>query len=182
MHGGWSRNNLACYCMYRVYVTPLSKVWVLCRPTVGANCWWLKRCRGEMINKATQYLYMATAQVPFRFQQRDRRQARYYCAFISELCRSSKHLTKPFEMLREMSVDVVKKYHCHQKCCGHTRCAVVQQASAKCSLHWNVQVLVTQFGHASFVPRPPRFFVLQFAFSIIHGSGRARKTGKAWSL
>jgi len=31
------------------------------------------------------------------------------------------------------------------------------------------------------VPRPPPFFVLQFAFSIIHGSGRARKTGKAWS-
>jgi len=30
------------------------------------------------------------------------------------------------------------------------------------------------------VPRPPRFFVLRFAFSIIHGSGRARKTGKAW--
>ena len=31
------------------------------------------------------------------------------------------------------------------------------------------------------VPRPPRFCVLQFAFSIIHGSGRARRTGKAWS-
>ena len=30
---------------------------------------------------------------------------------------------------------------------------------------------------ASF-PGLPRFFVLQFAFSIIHGSGRARKTGK----
>ena len=29
------------------------------------------------------------------------------------------------------------------------------------------------------IPRPPRFFVLQFLFSIIHGSGRARKTGKA---
>ena len=34
--------------------------------------------------------------------------------------------------------------------------------------------------NASLVPRPPLFFVLQFAFSIIHGSGRARKTGKAW--
>jgi len=32
----------------------------------------------------------------------------------------------------------------------------------------------------SLVPRPPRFFVLRFAFSIIHGSGRARKMGKAW--
>ena len=30
----------------------------------------------------------------------------------------------------------------------------------------------------SLVPRPPPFFVLRFAFSIIHGSGRARKTGK----
>ena len=33
---------------------------------------------------------------------------------------------------------------------------------------------------ASF-PGLPRFFVLWFAFSIIHGSGRLRKTGKAWS-
>ena len=33
----------------------------------------------------------------------------------------------------------------------------------------------------SLVPRPPTFFVLRFAFSIIHGSGRARKTGEAWS-
>ena len=33
---------------------------------------------------------------------------------------------------------------------------------------------------ASLVPRPPPFFVLRFAFSIIHGSRRARKTGKAW--
>ena len=33
----------------------------------------------------------------------------------------------------------------------------------------------------SLVPRPPPFFVLRFAFSIIHGSGRARKMGKAWS-
>ena len=32
----------------------------------------------------------------------------------------------------------------------------------------------------SLVPRPPPFFVLRFSFSIIHGSGRARKTGKAW--
>jgi len=32
----------------------------------------------------------------------------------------------------------------------------------------------------SLVPRPPLFFVLWFAFSIIHGSGRAQKTGKAW--
>ena len=35
--------------------------------------------------------------------------------------------------------------------------------------------------HSSLVPRPPPFFVLWFAFSIIHGSGRARKTGKTWS-
>ena len=27
------------------------------------------------------------------------------------------------------------------------------------------------------VPRPPPFFVLRFAFSIIHESGRVRKTG-----
>jgi len=33
---------------------------------------------------------------------------------------------------------------------------------------------------SSLVPRPPPFFVLWFAFSIIHGSRRARKTGKAW--
>ena len=32
----------------------------------------------------------------------------------------------------------------------------------------------------SLVPRPLPFFVLRFAFSIIHGIGRARKTGKAW--
>ena len=32
----------------------------------------------------------------------------------------------------------------------------------------------------SFVPRSLPFFVLRLAFSIIHGSGRARKTGKAW--
>jgi len=32
---------------------------------------------------------------------------------------------------------------------------------------------------ASFPGLPP-FFVLRFAFSIIHGSGRVRKTGKAW--
>jgi len=29
---------------------------------------------------------------------------------------------------------------------------------------------------ASFVPRPPPFFVLQFAFSVIHGSGRHSET------
>ena len=32
----------------------------------------------------------------------------------------------------------------------------------------------------SLVPRPTPFFVLRFAFSRIHGGGRARKTGKAW--
>ena len=32
----------------------------------------------------------------------------------------------------------------------------------------------------SLVPRPPPFCVLRFVFSIIHGSGRARKMGKAW--
>ena len=36
------------------------------------------------------------------------------------------------------------------------------------------------YSGCSLVPRPPPFFVLQFAFSIIHGSRRARKTGKAW--
>ena len=30
--------------------------------------------------------------------------------------------------------------------------------------------------NGSLVPRPPPFFVLRFAFSIIHGSGRARYT------
>ena len=35
-------------------------------------------------------------------------------------------------------------------------------------------------GGATF-PAPPPVFVLRFAFSIIHGSRRARKTGKAWS-
>ena len=33
----------------------------------------------------------------------------------------------------------------------------------------------------SLVPRPAPFFVLWFAFSILHGSRRAWKTGKAWS-
>ena len=32
----------------------------------------------------------------------------------------------------------------------------------------------------SLIPRPIPFFVLRFAFNIIHGGGRARKTGKAW--
>ena len=32
----------------------------------------------------------------------------------------------------------------------------------------------------SLVPGPPLFFILRFAFSIIHGSGKARKMGKAW--
>ena len=32
---------------------------------------------------------------------------------------------------------------------------------------------------ASF-PGLPRFVVLRFSFSIIHGSGRAQETGKAW--
>ena len=30
----------------------------------------------------------------------------------------------------------------------------------------------------SLVPRPPPFFVLRFAFSIIHGSGRVAKNGE----
>jgi len=34
---------------------------------------------------------------------------------------------------------------------------------------------------ASLIPRPSPFFVLRFAFSIIHGSGWAWKMGKAWS-
>ena len=34
--------------------------------------------------------------------------------------------------------------------------------------------------NCSLVPRPSPFFVLQFLFSTIHKSGRARKTGKAW--
>ena len=33
----------------------------------------------------------------------------------------------------------------------------------------------------SLVSRPPPLFVLRFAFSTIHGRGRVRKTGKAWS-
>ena len=41
--------------------------------------------------------------------------------------------------------------------------------------------MLTLCSIISLVPRPPPFFVLRFAFSIIHGSGRARKTGKAWS-
>ena len=35
-------------------------------------------------------------------------------------------------------------------------------------------------ARSSLVPRPPPFFVLRFAFSIIYGSGRVRKMGKAW--
>ena len=37
------------------------------------------------------------------------------------------------------------------------------------------------YTFSSLIPRPPPFFVLRFAFSIIHRSGRVRKTGKAWS-
>ena len=46
---------------------------------------------------------------------------------------------------------------------------------------WFTQLWFTQLWlRASLVPRPPPFFVLRFSFSTIHGSGRARKTGKAW--
>ena len=38
-----------------------------------------------------------------------------------------------------------------------------------------------RWREGSLVPRPPPFFVLWFVFSIIHGSERVRKTGKAWS-
>ena len=41
--------------------------------------------------------------------------------------------------------------------------------------------MLQRYCKTSLVPRPPLFFVLRFAFSIIHGRGRARKTGKAWS-
>ena len=45
-----------------------------------------------------------------------------------------------------------------------------------------VQILESQLTlHGpSLVPRPSPFFVLRFSFSIIHRSGRVRKTGKAW--
>ena len=49
---------------------------------------------------------------------------------------------------------------------------------ALCSLAWNAggapTLLMQQmWWNASLVSRPPPFLVLQFAFSIIHGSGRA---------
>ena len=41
--------------------------------------------------------------------------------------------------------------------------------------------LYTILNHyISLIPRPPPFFVLRFLFSIIHRSGKVRKTGKAW--
>ena len=43
------------------------------------------------------------------------------------------------------------------------------------------QLDVFMYRPHSLVLRPPLFFVLRFAFSVIHGSGRAQKTGKAWS-
>ena len=42
-------------------------------------------------------------------------------------------------------------------------------------------LFITRKGLEIFIPRPPPFCVLRFVFSIIHGSRRARKTGKAWS-
>ena len=42
-------------------------------------------------------------------------------------------------------------------------------------------LLEQEWDNASLVPRPPPFFVFRYAFSIIHGSGGVRKTGKAWS-
>ena len=42
-----------------------------------------------------------------------------------------------------------------------------------------VKLWLSQFmGFASLVPRPTPFFVLRFAFSIIHGGGRVRKRGR----
>ena len=72
--------------------------------------------------------------------------------------------------------------------------AAYQQLSASAAAHstyivsvtWAVvpSVILQLPEHFSYlntlVSRPPLFFVLRFAFSIIHGSGRARKTGKAW--
>jgi len=43
-----------------------------------------------------------------------------------------------------------------------------------------VSVYCSSLFLTSLVPRPSPFFVLRFSFSIIHGSERARKTGKAW--
>ena len=45
---------------------------------------------------------------------------------------------------------------------------------------WRLQNVPYKVHVASLVPRPTPFFVLRFAFSIIHGGRRARKTGKAW--
>ena len=73
--------------------------------------------------------------------------------------------------------------------------AAYQQLSASAAAHstyivsvtWAVvpSVILQLPEHFSYlntlVSRPPLFFVLRFAFSIIHGSGRARKAGKAWS-
>ena len=50
--------------------------------------------------------------------------------------------------------------------------------SHRCSVVTNCKILVVQRLAFSLVPRPAPFFVLRFAFSIIHGGGRARKTGK----
>ena len=45
---------------------------------------------------------------------------------------------------------------------------------------WVLGAWVPTLTCFSLVPRPLPFFVLRFAFSIIHGSARARKTEKAW--
>ena len=46
-----------------------------------------------------------------------------------------------------------------------------------CCISTQQAILYTTY---SLVPRPTPFFVLRFAFNIIHGGRRARKMGKAW--
>ena len=61
----------------------------------------------------------------------------------------------------------------------------IKEAATGCIMHVPINIFFEAriYPHTpgySLVPRPPPFFVLRFAFSIIHRSGRVRKTGKAW--
>ena len=64
---------------------------------------------------------------------------------------------------------------------------IAHAVQAQCYKHYTwIVIVVDDLDYVeltvipSLVPGSPLFFVLRFAFSIMHGSGKARKTGKAW--
>ena len=54
-------------------------------------------------------------------------------------------------------------------------CGSILHSQARLVPHCHTVTKNRHFG--SLIPRPPPFFVLRFVFSIIHGSGRARRPG-----